>query len=215
MNSSSPIIEAQLLPELAAVTRDYARYADAAGGWSAIIGGALALISLVVGAAFAATPPVRLSLLAMPCLWLLSKYLAVRHYQRHGAVQALTDVLVIRVRLGLLAGVVAILGIVFIGSIADSAKWRVSDLAYIGILLAMPLVAAKWLRTPLDLVIGSFLFCQAALAASGSSFGRSPVAWLVLPAALLLIAHGVHDHRNFRALEARITRIRQTLGMAS
>ncbi len=200
--------------ELEAITRDYARYADSAGGWSAMAGGVLGLASFAIGATLAPTPAVRGILVVLPLLWILLKAASTRYYQQLGRVQPVLDPAALRIRRRLAGGITAIVTLVVIGRLAQAAETREPLLVTTGYLLAVlaiPLVGWRYLRTPMELVIGTFLFSQAALALGGFAYGEMSVAWLFVPVAVLLIGHGIRDHKRFRALQARIAQVRQSM----
>jgi len=198
------------LAELESITRDYARYAESAGGLSAVVGGALCLFSFGLGAALAPSAGLRGTLMAIPVIWLIIKhYAANRYYQRLGRVGETLDRGRLLMQRGLIAGVSALVVIIMIGvflGLADVALPSTSLAAglYLAVLIAIPLIAWRWLRTPIDLVVGTFLLCQAALAGAGRSYPLWSVALIFVPVAVLMIATGVRDHRHFRLLEQRI-----------
>jgi hypothetical protein len=202
-----------VLAELEAVTRDYARFAGDAAGWSAIIGGSLALASMWIGAGFDSSPTARGVVIAIPVLWLLLKQLAVAWYQRCGRVQPTTDAVALGTRRWLLIGVTAIVIVVAGGKMASvDSSIDTDTVVYLAGVLAIPVIAWRFLRTPLDLAIGTFLLCQAVLASSGADLRFSGVAWIFVPAAALMIAYGVRDHFRFRILQQRIAALRRDIG---
>jgi predicted membrane metal-binding protein len=84
----------------------------------------------------------------------------------------------------------------------------VTDTAgYLAVVVAMPVLAWLWLRTPLEFVTGIFLMCQAALAFNGSPYPLLSVAIVFPFAAVALIVAGVRDHRRFRDVTERIARL--------
>ena len=80
----------------------------------------------------------------------------------------------------------------------------------------LPLATWRWLRSPLDFIVGVFLFCQAALACAGrvyplvgathsSAATLMSIVALEFPlAALAMIVAGVVQHRRFRQLHAQL-----------
>ncbi len=207
MTDSSP---SDRLAELESITRDYARYAESAGGLAAVAGGALCLLSFGLGAALAPTTAVRVTLMAIPVLWLaLKQFVAHRYYQRLGRVGETLDRGRVLTQRCLIAGVAALVVIIMIGTLLGdegAALPRTSLVTglYLAILVAVPVIAWRWLRTPIDLAVGTFLLCQAALAGMGRSYPLWSAALIFVPAAVLMIASGVRDHRRFRVLEQRI-----------
>lgn len=210
MNSQSEPLSSQArIAELQAITRDYSRYAASAGGFSAVIGGFLGLLSYGIGASLAATIPTRVMLIALPMIWLLSRELLVRHYyQRLGRVEEIPDPARVRTQAWLLGGIAVIVGLIVLGSFAgmnpDPPAAAFDTALYLLIVAAIPVIAWRCLHTPLDLVIGVFLLCQAALAASGSSFSRWGSALVFVPASILMIAVGLRQQSSFRRLQQRM-----------
>ena len=213
------------LRELEALTRSYARYSRSAGGLGSILGGVLCLISYFVGALAPLTPAVRIGLVAIPFAWLLAKgWLTHRYYQRFGHVEEqerpnerLTHRLCTAVTLLIALGIVA--------SILVQAwpRWGslpAGKIGYIALVLTLPIVVWRWLRSPLDFIVGVFLFCQAALASAGVSYPligtthsydatlMSLIALMFPLAALAMIRAGIGDHRRFLDLRTRLDELR-------
>lgn len=213
--------------ELESLTRRYARYSRSAGGLASVIGGVFCLLSWLLGGLLPLTPPLRSVLIAMPFVWLFAKSgLMHRYYQRFGhaeeqatAVERLTHRFCVGFSL-----LVAVLvdGMVLIG-LHDSGKTLTMGVAgYLILVACIPLAAWRWMRSPLDFIIGVFLFCQAGLVCVARAYPllgmahthqgmlMSIVAFMFPLAALALIVAGVRDHRQFRDLRARLERWRDS-----
>lgn len=196
--------------ELESITRDYARYAESAGGLAAVAGGTLCLLSFALGAALAPTLALRLTLMAIPVIWLvLKQIIANRYYQRLGRAVEMLDRGRVLTRRALIAGTAALIVIIMLGVLLDDEsvplpKTTLEAGLYLAILVAIPLIAWRWLRTPIELVVGTFLLCQAALAGKGGSYPLWSTALIFLPAGVMMIASGVRDHQRFRVLQKRI-----------
>lgn len=192
------------------LTREYARYAHSAGGLSAVIGGAFCLVSWLAGGLLPMSAALRIALIALPVVWLACKHGLARHYyQRYGRVEALATSSERRMRAAMVAciaaiGFVVVAGYVGGGMPGADASWDLRSVGYVALLLCMPAVAWYWLRTPMDLAVGVFLLCQAALAFTGRSYALWSSAAVFPVAALLLIAAGIREHRRFVALQAEI-----------
>ncbi|MGQ0802072.1 MAG: hypothetical protein ACT4NL_18395 [Pseudomarimonas sp.] len=203
------------LERLEALTRDYSRYSQSAGGLAAILGGLTCLASYLVGGVLPASPVVQCALIGMPLLWLLAKHMLARHYyQRFGRVTELitsADVLRHRLFVGFTGVVCMIVAACFIAErqpIGERA-WELASVGYLAVVMVLPLATFHSLRTPLDFVIGVFLLCQAAMAMIVQSYPLLSVAALFPVVALVLIAVGIRDHQRFTALAAELRRLMQ------
>jgi len=112
-------------------------------------------------------------------------------------------------RLAITLGVALICLLVVAGFLSGKTPlgdpaWDLRSLGFAATLAAAPIIGWYWLRNPLDLVVGVFLFCQAALAITGDRYSLWSSAIVFPAAALLLVAAGVRDHRKFLALRAEI-----------
>ncbi len=195
---------------LHALTREYARYSQSAGGLAAVIGGGLCLTAYIAGGLLPMSTPLRIALVATPFLWLLLKQAMARHYyQRLGQVEQLTTPDERHIRLMLTTLTAAISIVVAATSLTGKTpfgtpSWDLRTAGYVSVVLSLPVIAWYWLRSPLELAVGAFLFCQAALAFGGSSYPLWSSAVVFPVAALLLIRAGARDHRKFLALRAEI-----------
>ena len=98
-----------------------------------------------------------------------------------------------------------------------AATWSMLVLAVFPVLLlppllvlALPWVVWRWLRSPLDFVVGVLLLCQAALALRGSSYALWSSAAVFPLAAVLMIGAGIRDHRAFLRIERSIRQLIQS-----
>lgn len=198
------------LAELQSLTQDYSRYSRTAGGLSAVLGGSFCLLSYLLGATLPASLWLRIALIAIPMVWLALKHTAARRYQqRHGWVQELDVPRQVRIRSRLLIATSLVVAAVALGLVFDSQPfgeqaWTTARATYLVLILATPAIAWRFLHTPLDLVIGAFLLCQAAVAVRGSAYPLWSAGIVFVPAALLMIVAGIREHQKFRALELRI-----------
>jgi len=203
---------------LQALTREYARYAGSAGGLASLGGGVLCLASYLAGALLPPSMALRIALILAPLLWLATRqYWARRYYQRFGHVlEQVSDAERRRRRVltCLMALVVVAVGTPVVGELEPfgSQPWTLPTVAYLLTLLAMPPIAWLCSRSPLDLVVGIFLVCQAALAFRAQPYALWSSAAVFPLAALLVIHAGLRDHRRFRDIEAQIRRFAQSPG---
>ena len=201
---------------LQALTQSYARFAQSAGGLAAVLGGLLCLAAYFAGGILPPTQELHLALIATPVLWLIAKqWMASRYYQRYGRVAEVSNDAERRQRAlfigfsGLVALAVAA-GFVIEHEPFGRNAWNAQGLGYLLVVAALPLVVWRWLRTPLDFVVGSFLLCQAALASSGQAYPLWSSALVFPLAALLLIITGLQDHRRFLAIDAEIRQLQHS-----
>ncbi|HEX5314685.1 MAG TPA: hypothetical protein VFX38_07275 [Gammaproteobacteria bacterium] len=215
------------LREWEGLTRDYARFSRSAGGLGSALGGVLTLVSYFAGALLPSDSAARLGLIAIPFVWLLVRgALARRYYQRFGHVeeqestaQRRTHRFCVAVTLLVAAGITAVTA----GEVTTKTGADLAGLiGYLALIWFLVLATWRWLRSPLDFIVGVFLFCQAALICVGRSY---PLIWLthtreallmsliaaMFPlAALAMIAAGIGDHRRFLRLRTRLAELQRT-----
>lgn len=195
------------------LTHEYARYSRSAGGLSAVAGGGVCLVSYLAGALLPLRFELRLVLVALPLFWLFGKqWLAKHYYQRFGRVEELTTATERRWH-RLFVGFTALVCLIVVGSLFGRATVVAAPppdahgVAYGAVLLVLPVVVWRWLRTPLEFVVGVFLFCQAALAFVGRTYAID-LGTVVFPlASVALIAVGIRDHRRYLCLQAELRRL--------
>ena len=220
----SPDLETRLR-DLESLTRRYARYSRSAGGVSSVLGGVLCLIAYLGGPLLPTTPLTRTALIAIPAVWLLAKgWMMRRYYQRMGHVEERETPQEQRVHWFCVAVtlLVAITITASIGMAARSHGWSlpVGMLGYLALVWLLVVAAWRWLRSPLDFIVGTFLFCQAAMVSAGGFYPligtththqamlMSLVALMFPLAALVLIVRGAAEHREFRELRLRLEQLR-------
>lgn len=209
------------LCELATLTRDYARYSRSAGGLAAVLGGAFCLAAYLLGGLLPASTVLHAALAALPLLWLLAKQGMARcYYQRLGHVEEQESAAERRThRLGI--GVVLVVAVLVTGSaLAHGPHLAPGVPGYLALVWLLVLASWRWLRSPLDFIVGTFLFCQAALlcidraypvigtAAANEALPLALLALLFPLAALGMIARGVADHRRFLRLREQLLHLR-------
>lgn len=197
------------IDRLAELTSRYARYSRSAGGLSLVIGGMLVLIAFVAGAVVPLTPAMRYALAATPLLWLLSKeLLRAFYYQRHGGVGERLSPREQRLHRWMVIYLAAVSLLIIVALWLSGAEmWRLPALAYLVVVVALPVVAARCFWSVGDFLVGVLLFCQAAVVLIGSHY---PAYWIIYAASCAGIAAvtGVREHRDYRQL-------RQQLGLGS
>ncbi|MDN5780421.1 MAG: hypothetical protein L0H23_00115 [Luteimonas sp.] len=197
------------LSRLAENTSRYATYSRSAGGLSLVIGGILCLATFVVGATVELTPALRYALAGAPLMWLLSKeLLRAFYYQRAGAARERLSGKQRRMHLWMVA-YLGVMSLLIIGGVvwaAGARAWQWPGIAYIAIVAAMPLVAARWFWSVGDFLVGVLLVCQAAVVIVGLHY---PWYWILLAAlyAAIAITTGWREHRDY-------LRLRDELGLS-
>lgn len=220
----SPSVQAHL-HELEVLTRTYARYSRSAGGLSSVLGGVLCLVSYFGGPLLPPTPLTKTVLIAIPAAWLLAKgWMMHRYYQRMGHVEQQETPLERRVHRFCVAVVllVALALTAGIATVEQQHQWPLHAglLGYLALIWLLVLATWRWLRSPLDFIVGVFLFCQAAMISVGGYYPligttntheamlMSLVALMFPLAALAMIASGVAEHHQFRALRLQLEKLR-------
>lgn len=220
----SPNVQARL-HELEALTRSYARYSRSAGGMSSVLGGVLCLIAYFAGPLLPSTPLTKTVLIAIPGIWLLAKgWMTHHYYQQFGHVEQQETLLERRMhRLCIVVALLVALAITAgFGTVAKQHAWSlpIGILGYLALLWLLVLAVWRWLRSPFDFIIGVFLFCQAALTSVGRHYPlvgtththqamlMSLVALMFPLVALVMIANGFAEHRQFCGLRRQLERLR-------
>jgi hypothetical protein len=168
------------------------------------------VISYLAGALLPLTPELRTMLVGMPLLWLVVKqWLAHSYYQRFGHVEELTTPTERRCRLGFTgftSMVCLVITISVLGRLAPlgDQSWDLSTTGYLAVVAALPVVVWRWLRTPLEFIVGVFLLCQAALAFSGRTYGFGLETAAFPIAAVALVVAGARDHARFVRLRSEL-----------
>ena len=215
------------LGELESLTREYARYSRSAGGLASVLGGACCLLAYLLGGLLPTTPGLRIALAALPLAWLLAKQgMARGYYQRFGRVEEQESTTERRIHRWCIAAALLVAVAVTASALSHGLRLPAATLGYLALVWLLVLAGWRGLRSPLDFVVGTFLFCQAAVSCAGFAYpvmgtsaagANPPMALLALLfplAALLLIARGVTDHRRFRPLCERLLQLRGKAGGA-
>jgi len=193
-----------------AMTREYSRYSRSAGGLSAIAGGAACLVSFLAGALLPATFELRALLIAVPVLWLAAKqWLAHRYYQRFGQVEeqiTATERNFQRLFIAFTALISALIVGFVLTRMAPMGRlpWDLRAIGYLMVVVLLPLIVWRWLRTPLEFIVGVFLLCQAAVAFTGQTYAFGPTTVVFPLAAIALVVVGWRDHQRFLRLQAEM-----------
>lgn len=213
------------LQELEQLTQSYARYSRNAGGLSSVLGGVLCLIAYFGGPLGHGFAPATVLLIAIPGVWLLAKgWMTRRYYQRLGHVEQLETPVERRMH-WFCVGVVLLVALTITIGLAFFARphpWSLPAgmIGYLVLLWLLVVATWRWLRSPLDFIVGVFLFCQAAMVSAGGYYPligmthtpqamqMSLVALMFPLAALAMIVSGVREHRQFQQLRERLQQLR-------
>lgn len=209
------------LCELESLTRDYARYSRSAGGLASVLGGVSCLLAYLLGGLLPSTPVLRIVLVALPVAWLLARQgMAHRYYQRFGHVEEQERAAERRTHRSCIGVTLIVAVLVTVSALSHGAHPSLGTVGYLALVWLLVLACWRWLRSPLDFIVGVFLFCQASLLCVGRSYpvmgtvaatANPPMALLALLfplVALLMIARGVADHRHFLQLRERLLQLR-------
>lgn len=197
--------------ELLDLTRRYARFSRSAAGLGSVVGGVFVLAAYFVGALAPLTVWIRAALAALPFVWLVVReVLRRRLYQRHGRVSEMVPVsdrrwhYLFTAFTGLVStGILVWIGMDLLsGRLVPPAGW-LALAGYMAFIAAQPFLVMFFLWTPLEFIIGVFLIAQAAVVVAGGHYElgqqiQAPVT------AVVLMALGLVQHREFRRLERRL-----------
>lgn len=209
------------LCELGSLTRDYARYSRSAGGLASVLGGVSCLFAYFLGGLLPSTPVLRVVLTALPVAWLLARQvMAHRYYQRFGHVEEQEGAAERRTHRFCIGVAFVVALLLTVSALSHGMHLSSGQVGYLALIWLLVLACWRWLRSPLDFIVGTFLFCQVALLCMGRGYpvvgsaaaaANPPLALLALLfplMALLMIAHGVADHRRFLQLRDRLLQLR-------
>lgn len=206
MNEPMPV------DELARLTRRYARYSRSAAGLASVLGGGFAVLAYFVGALAAPlSVATRMGLALLPLVWIGAKEVLRRHYyQRFGRVSEVETAAERRWHVGLTVIIAAVSGVVMAvvvtGLATGDRTWHPGLAGYLAYVAAMPALVWYFMRTPLEFVAGVFLVAQAALTFVGEHYSlgqqvQAPIAGVIL------LAIGVRQHLEFRAVQRELARL--------
>lgn len=198
---------------LSAMTREYAKFSRSAAGLGNVLGGVFGLVSYFTGALAPLTWWSRAVLAALPLVWIVAKELLQRrYYQRYGRVEEVEGVGARRLR-WLLTGFVAVVSVVVVGWVLREVVvggrgggdwWEL--VGYLAFVAATPLLVWRYLRTPLEFIVGVFLLAQAALVLGGGSYALGEQVQAPIVSAVLVVV-GVLEHRSYVRLERRLAEV--------
>jgi hypothetical protein len=217
--TASQVDESRLL-ELETLTRDYARYSRSAGGLASVLGGVFCLGSYLAGGLLPLTPSLRVALVALPLVWvLLRQWLVRRYYQRYGRVEEQVRRPERVTHACCVATVVGVAAWVTFAVVSRPGPLLPGDYGYLALVWLLAPVVWLWLRSPLDFIVGTFLFCQAAVTCAGFTYpvvgtgaaaANPPMALMTVMfplAAVAFVVAGIAEHRRFLALRERLDRL--------
>ncbi len=208
------------LSELEQLTKAYGKFSRDAAGLGHVLGGGLVFLSAyLLGRHVHFGILGRLLLGAAPFAWIFGKEgLRENYYQFSGKVKPPRS-LRKDVTLAALTGITALFSLTAAGFVVYGL-WQhfslglgLSSLIYIALLLPMPVLVWRYLRSPYEFVVGIFLLMLSAVLLSGAPLetsGRTSVMYLlIVPAeivALVMVLVGIVEHTEFLKLRREMSR---------
>jgi len=186
----------------------YARYSRSAGGLGSVLGGVLLVLGFGLTSLVEPGTVTRVLVALMPLAWLAAKA-GLRHgyYQRDGAaIQRPTR----SERRWHLAGVVYLAVVCLgVGSVVVWAAVQTGGLPlpmwiYLVLVALLPVAAWHFFWSTGDFIVGTLLFCLAAVVAGGSQY---PPVWLLMAGLVgfFTAVTGWREHRDYLQLRAQLT----------
>lgn len=185
---------------------EYARYSQSYNGLGKTLGGVAGLIVLLAGTFLGGGTVTVVLTLCLTLMWLVGKeLLRARIYQFMGAAREIWEGEHKRYHLFFtcFTGLVSIGAfIVFIsdGRITEPDWWP-----YLFFVALLPFVTWRFLRTPLEFVVGVGLLAACAVHSTGGAYNlRQIFTWPWFIGAIALIPLGIGEHRRFLALSQQL-----------
>ncbi len=185
---------------------EYARYSQSYNGLGKTLGGVAGLIVLLAGTFIGGGTVTAVLTLCLTLLWLAGKeLLRARVYQPMGVAQEIWEREQKRLHLFL----TCFTGLISIGAfavfISDGRITEPDWWPYLFFVALLPFVTWRFLRTPLEFVVGVGLLAACAVHSTGGAYALSQVfTWSWFVGALALIPLGISEHRRFLALSQQL-----------
>lgn len=202
----------QAIQQRQALTEEYATFSQSRGGLGKVLGGVAGIIVVLAGSLLGNGMVTAVITIVATLLWLIGKeVIRARMYRTFGDVKEIwtaeqrhSHFLSTGIA-GFICAIVAGL-ILFNGDINEPEMW-----VYLAFVILLPFVSWRFLRTPLEFIVGVFLLAACAVHGSGGAYSLfSGELTAVLPTwssfigALVLIAIGWQEHRRFQQLAAQM-----------
>jgi hypothetical protein len=199
------------------VTERYAKFARDASGLGSVFGGVLLIVTWAVGALASLDGVVRVFFALPPIAYVIvNQSFKSKYYQRFGRVTASLSTSQRYWHFSYVA-FMAIVGIVVGAAIVTQpiAGASPSELmqrgAYAAFVLAHPIVVARYLWTAEEKVVGTALFCEAAVTLGGQHYGVDIMALVFVGFGGAAILKGLAQHRDFRKLRAQLEALQEAI----
>ncbi|MFO7323286.1 MAG: hypothetical protein DIU68_016270 [Chloroflexota bacterium] len=195
----------------------YASYSQTRGGLGKVLGGVVGLVVILAGTLLGGGVVTAGLTIGATLVWLLGKELIrARFYRPLGEVKEVWPDEKRREHL-LFTGFVALISagvaafIIFNVGINNPGNW-----IYLAFVVLMPVLTWRYLRTPLEFIVGVFLLSACAVHGAGGAYSLAPEdfsleamskvapAWPAFIGAVVLIGVGLREHRYFQELTSRL-----------
>ncbi|QBD76866.1 hypothetical protein EPA93_12970 [Ktedonosporobacter rubrisoli] len=192
------------LKEVQQLTQEYASYSQSKGGLGHVLGGVVGLAIYLLNGLVGPGLLTAILTIALTLSWLFGKEILRRLlYRKFGQAQEIWTAEARKWHRGTIIFIILIFAIVGIVYIWLSRMSKPSDWLYMLFVVAMPLIAWRYLRTWEEFSVGIFLLCACAVTGGGGAYGLLDGPW-VAGIALIMIFKGFREHSKFRALAARL-----------
>lgn len=196
----------------------YASFSQSRNGLGKVLGGIVGIVVILAGTLLGGGVVTGVLTVGATLLWLIGKeVIRARLYRPYGAAAeqwAGEDRSIHVLITGFVTLVsVSIIVLVLTRGNLDSAE----DWIYLFFVAAMPLITWRFLRTPLEFIVGVFLLAACAVHGAGSAYsllpngdispgelGKIAATWSPFIGAFVLILLGIREHRDFQELRHKM-----------
>ena len=204
------------------LTEAYASFSRSRGGLGKVLGGVVGLVVIMTGTLLGGSLVTALLTIGATLIWLVGKeIIRDRIYQPLGSVQEVwpqdkrREHLMFTGFVGLIAAGVTLF-VILNGQLGAPQTW-----VYLAFVVAMPFLTWRFLRTPMEFIVGVFLLAACAVHGAGGAYTLIPSAWTLhtlgpvaatwspFIGSFVLIAVGLREHRDFQKLAAQMQTERQ------
>lgn len=82
--------------------------------------------------------------------------------------------------------------------------WDLRAIGYLMVVALLPLIVWRWLRTPVEFIVGCSCYARAAVAFTGHTYAFGPSTVMFPLAAITLMVVGWRDHQRFLRLQTEM-----------
>ncbi len=197
---------------------EYASFAQSRNGLGKVIGGLVGIVVILTGTLLGGGLTTAVVTIGATGVWLVAKeVLRARLYQPYGvaaeqwrAENRRTHNWAVAVVALVAAAIIAF--VIWRGDLDSPTDW-----VYLFFVAAMPLITWRFLRTPLEFIVGVFLLAACAVHGAGGAYSLVPIAalslaeigmllatWSPFLGAFYLVWLGIREHRDFQRLTRRM-----------